>query len=462
MPGRLSRRDLCKRALSLAGVSLIPGSLTGAQSRPPNIVWMMLDDLGYGDPGCYGQKQILTPNIDRLATQGTRFTDCYAGGAVCAPSRSVLMTGLHMGHTSVRTNAGTVPLRNEDVTVAQLLKKAGYTNGLFGKWGLGDAGSDAVPTKKGFDEFFGYMHQIHAHDYYTDFLWHNETKHMLPGNANGKRGQYSADVIADKTLDFIRRNQGKPFFLYFTPTLPHSNYEVPDTAPYTERDWPATEKIYAAMVTRADDQIGRILDLLHELKLDDNTVVFFTSDNGAASAENHSADFFKSNGPLRGVKAQMYEGGIRVPMIARWPGHIPVGAVNHVPWSFCDFLPTALDLAGVRAPKALDGMSMVPILNGKSADPGPRLLYWEQYQFDRKANDVRRDTYMQAGRKGDWKAISKRPGAALELYNLRSDLSEKTDVAAANPAVVAEFQTALKAAHAEPRPHNTGNFEFVH
>jgi arylsulfatase A-like enzyme len=215
------------------------------------------------------------------------------------------------------------------------------------------------------------------------------------------------------------------------------------------------------MVTRADDQIGRILKSLHELKLDDNTVVFFTSDNGGPSGESHSADFFKSNGPLRGVKAQLYEGGIRVPMIARWPGHIPVAAVNHVPWSFCDFLPTALELAGAHAPKGLDGMSMVPVLTSKSPDPGPRLLYWEQYEFDRKANDVRRDTYMQAARKGDWKAVSKRPGGPIELYNLRSDLSEKSDVAAANPDLVAEFRTALKAAHSDPRPHNTGNFEFV-
>ena len=319
-----------------------------------------------------------------------------------------------------------------------------------------------MPTKKGFDEFFGYMHQIHAHDYYTDFLWHNETKETLPGNANGKRGQYSADVIADRALDFVRRNQSKPFFLYFSPTLPHSKYEVPDTAPYTDRDWPHTEKVYAAMVTRADNEIGRLLDLLHTLKLDNNTVVFFTSDNGGPSAENHSADFLKSNGLLRGVKGQLYEGGIRVPMIARWPGHIPVGAVNHVPWSFCDFLPTALQLAGAKPPHNGDGMSMVGVLTGKATEPPERLLYWEQYQFDRQANDVRRDTYMQAARKGDWKVISKRPGAPLELYNLRSDIAEKSDVAAANPSLVAEFETAIKAAHSEPRPHNTGNFEFVH
>lgn len=460
MPGALSRRDLFSRALSIAGGSLVGGAVAGAQSRPPNIVWMMLDDLGYGEPGCYGQQQIQTPNIDRLATQGTRFTDCYAGGPVCAPSRSVLMTGLHMGHASIRTNAGTVPLRNEDVTVAQLLKRAGYTNGLFGKWGLGDAGSEAVPTKKGFDEFFGYMHQIHAHDYYPDFLWHNEAKEMLPGNANGRRGQYSADIIGEKALDFVRRNQSKRFFLYFSPTLPHSTYEVPDTAPYTERNWPATEKIYAAMVTRADNEIGRLLELLHTLKLDNNTIVFFTSDNGGPSTEGHSAGFFKSNGPLRGVKAQLYEGGIRIPMIARWPKHIPVGAVNHVPWSFCDFLPTALELAGAK-PAQTDGMSMLGVLTGKSAEPAARLLYWEQYQFDRQANDVRRDTYMQAARKGEWKVVSKRPGGPLELYNLRADLAEKTDVAAGNPDIVAEFVAALKAAHSEPRQHNTGNFEFV-
>ncbi len=458
----LSRRDLLTRAITAGSlITLTNGSVARAQSRPPNIVWIMLDDLGYGDPGCYGQKQIQTPNIDRLAAQGVRFTDCYAGGAVCAPSRSVLMTGLHMGHTSVRTNAGTVPLRKEDVTVAQLLKAAGYTNGLFGKWGLGDAGSDAVPAKKGFDEFYGYLHQIHAHDYYTDFLWHNGKKEMLPGNANGQRGQYSADLIADRTLDFIRRNQAKPFFLYASPTLPHSNYEVPSTAPYTDRPWPETEKIYAAMVTRADNHIGRILNLLHDLKLDDNTVVFFTSDNGGASAERHSADFFKSNGPLRGQKTQLYEGGIRVPMIARWPGHIPARTVSNVPWSFCDFLPTALDLAGAKPASNTDGISMVPVLTGKKPDPDPRLLYWEQYQFDRQANDVRRDTYMQAARKDKWKVVRKRPGAPLELYNLESDLSETTDVSASNPAVVAEFETALKSAHTEPRPHNTGNFEFV-
>ena len=280
-------------------------SAFGQGGRRPNIVWIMLDDLGYGDVGCYGQKQIKTPNIDTLAKQSLLFTDCYAGGSVCAPSRSVLMTGLHLGHTSVRANAGTVPLRRENRTVAQVLKDAGYTNGLFGKWGLGDAGSDAVPTKKGFDESFGYLHQIHAHDYYTDFLWYNEEKYPLPGNSGGKRNQYSADIIAEKSFDFVRRNQDKPFFLYATYTLPHGKYEVPDTAPYTNESWPDTEKVYAAMITRADRHIGILLKLLADLKLDQNTVVFFTSDNGGPSGEAHSSEFFKSNGPLRGQKGNL-------------------------------------------------------------------------------------------------------------------------------------------------------------
>jgi arylsulfatase A-like enzyme len=371
------------------------------------------------------------------------------------------MTGLHAGHTSIRANAGTVPLRPEDTTVAQLLKSAGYTNGLFGKWGLGDAKSDAVPTKKGFDEFYGYMHQIHAHDYYTNFLWHNETKEMLTGNANGQRRQYSADLILDRTLDFVRRDRAQPFFLYASPTLPHAKYEVPDTAPYANRDWPEAEKIYAAMVTRADTHIGRILSLLRELQLEENTVVFFTSDNGGPSGESHSVDFFKSNGPLRGQKAQMYEGGIRVPMIARWPGHIPAGKVSRVPWSFCDFLPTALEIARAKSPAGIDGVSMLPVLTGKAPDAGERLLYWEFYGFNRQANDLQRNTYMQAARKGDWKIVRNRPSAPAELYNLRADIAEATNVAAANPAVLAEMETALKSAHKEPRPHNTGDFEFV-
>jgi arylsulfatase A-like enzyme len=456
-------RQTLDRRQWLMGTVLAPLSLRGQEQRtqPPNIVWIMLDDLGHGDLGCYGQKRIKTPNIDALARQGMRFTNCYAGASVCAPSRSVLMTGLHTGHTSVRANAGTVPLRPEDHTVAQMLKSSGYTNGLFGKWGLGDAGSTGVPSRKGFDESFGYLHQIHAHDYYTDFLWRNDGRSPLPGNKDGKRTQYSADVIADKSLEFVRQNREKPFFLYVATTLPHAKYEVPDLTPYADEQWPENEKTYAAMVTRADRHVGSLLRLLDELDLAKNTVVFLTSDNGGPSSDSHSADFFGSNGKLRGQKGQLYEGGLRVPMLVRWPGHIAAGVTSDVPWSFCDFYPTAASIAGSKAPSGLDGASLVRVLTGESRDFPARLLYWEQYQFDRKTNDLRTSTLTQAGRLGNWKAVRSKPAGALELYDLQNDASEQHDVAAQHPAVIAKMDSLLKAAHRDPRPHNTGSFEFV-
>ena len=431
----------------------------GQRKRPPNIVWIMLDDLGHADLGCYGQKRIRTPYIDAFARQGMRFTNCYAGASVCAPSRSVLMSGLHTGHTSVRANAGTVPLRPEDRTVAQMLKSAGYTCGLFGKWGLGDAGSTGVPSRKGFDESFGYLHQIHAHDYYTDYLWHNDQRAPLSGNQAGKRTQYSADVIAEKSLEFVRRNRSKPFFLYVATTLPHAKYEAPDLSPYTDEQWPQTEKIYASMVTRADRHAGALLKLLDELDLAADTIVFLTSDNGGPPTR--STDFFASNGMLRGHKGQIYEGGLRVPMLVRWPGRVAAGVSSDVPWSFCDFFPTATSIAGGKQPSDLDGVSILPVLTGEKKTMPPRLLYWEQYQFDRKKNDLRVETLMQAGRFGDWKAVRSAPAAALELYNLHTDPSEQSNVSSQQTDVVEEMDRLFKAAHIDPRPHNTGSFEFV-
>ena len=281
-------------------------------------------------------------------------------------------------------------------------------------------------------------------------------KYPLPGNTGGKRTQYSADIIAGKSFDFVRRNQGKPFFLYATYTLPHGKYEVPDTAPYTNESWPETEKIYAAMITRADGYIGTLLKLL-----DQNTIVFFTSDNGGPSGEAHSSEFFKSNGPLRGQKGQLYEGGLRVPMLVRWPGKTQPGSRSDVPWTFCDFLPTAAEIAGAKIPAGLDGVSMVPVFTGKRKTMAPRLLYWEQYQFDRKANDLRKNTMTHGGRWGEWKAVRSKPAGSLELYNLKADIGEKNDVAADHPDLVAKLDGLLKAAHSDPRPHNTGNFEFV-
>ena len=306
-------------AAGLAGLGGCRREVEPGPGRPPNIVFIMLDDAGYADFGCYGQQKIQTPNIDRFAAEAVKFTDCYAGGAVCAPSRCTLMTGYHTGHGSIRANAGTAPILDEDVTVAELLRPAGYVSGVFGKWGLGDAHTAGVPTKQGFDEFFGYLHQIHAHTYYPEFLWENETKYPLPGNANGAKKQYSADIIANKALDFVRRHQDRPFFLYGAFTLPHGHYEVPSDAPYTDRDWPQEEKNYAAMVTRFDRDIGRLFGLLERLGIDETTVVFFSSDNGPHKEGGADPEFFeravrlaKKHGLKYAYADDIFEGSERV------------------------------------------------------------------------------------------------------------------------------------------------------
>jgi arylsulfatase A len=422
---------------------------------------VLLDDAGYGDLGCYGQPLIQTPKMDRVAAEGMRFTDCYAGGVVCGPARSVLMTGFHTGHTPIRANAGTVPIALDDYTIAQALKGAGYATGGFGKWGLGDAGSTGVPSKHGFDEFFGYLHQIHAHSYYPEFLWDNEKKFPLPGNLNGKHDQYSADLIAERSFQFLRKHKDQPFFLYCCYTLPHAKFEIPSVAPYENKSWTQGQKTYAAMMTRADSYVGRIMAMLKEFSLDNNTIVFVSSDNGAHSGSDKGYELFKSNGVLRGEKAQLYEGGIRIPMIARWPGKIKPGVVSAYPWAFCDFFPTAAEVAGARIPPKLDGISVLPVLTG-TGQPKREFLYWESDRYDRRKNSIVPDGYEQAVRMGDWKAIRHKPGAPLELYNLHTDVSETTNVAAQNPAVIARIEAYLKTARTPARPHNNGSFEFAH
>ena len=408
-----------------------------AGRRKPNIIFILADDLGYGDVGCYGQKRIRTPHIDKLAEEGVRFTQAYAGSTVCAPSRCCLMTGLHTGHCRVRGNAR-VPLEPADLTVAELLKGAGYATGLIGKWGLGEPGTTGVPTRQGFDYFFGYLNQHHAHNYYPTFLWRNEQKvplkNVVPnedkvgGGMATKRVQYSHDLFAQEALEFVERNKDKPFFLYLAFTIPHANnearakgMEVPSDAPYTDEDWPQAQKNHAAMITRMDADIGRLVAKLKELGIDNDTAIFFSSDNGPHREGGARPEFFDSNGPLRGIKRDLYEGGIRVPTIVRWPGRVKPGTGSSHVWGFWDFLPTAAEIAGAKPPKDIDGISFLPAMLGREQKEHD-FLYWE---FHERGGQ-------QAVRMGKWKAVGRFQGP-MELYDLTADLGEQNDLARKDP-----------------------------
>jgi arylsulfatase A-like enzyme len=429
-----------------------PG-LAEESSRPPNIVFVLADDLGYGDLGCYGQKEIQTPLLDRLAAEGMRFTQCYAGSTVCAPSRCALMTGRHTGHATIRGNA-LVPLRPEDVTVAEVLKAAGYTTGLIGKWGLGEPGTTGIPNRKGFDYFYGYLNQVHAHNYYPDYLWKNQEKLELAGNevkagVATKRAQYSHDLFTREALAFLEQHQKEPFFLYLAYTIPHANnergkaegngMEVPSDEPYSNKRWPQVEKNYAAMITRLDADIGRLVRKLQELKIDEQTIVFFSSDNGPHKEGGADPAFFHSSGPLRGYKRNLYEGGIRVPMLVRWPGRIRAGAVSDQVWAFWDFLPTAAELAGAKPPVGIDGLSVVPTLLGKGEQKQHAYFYWEFHERG----------FQQAVRLRDWKAVLPKLGGALELYDLTKDIGEQFNVAGQHADVVASIEELLKTARTD-------------
>lgn len=435
------------------------GNTAKAESKP-NIVYILADDLGYGDLGCYGQKEIQTPNIDRLAAEGIRFTQHYAGSTVCAPSRCALMTGLHTGHCYIRGNQR-ANLRPEDVTVPEVLKGAGYATGLCGKWGLGVEGEEGVPNRQGFDYFYGYLDQGHAHNYYPTFLMRNEERvtlsNVVPEPKDSGAGvasekvAYSHDLIAQEGLDFVRRSHEQPFFLYWALTLPHANneageagMEVPDQGIYKDRDWPENKKNMAAMVSRMDGDVGRLLDLLKELDIDENTLVIFSSDNGPHKEGGNDPTWFDSNGPLRGIKRDLYEGGIRVPLIARWPGRIQPGTTSAHVSAFWDFLPTAAEIAGASAHDRLDGLSYLHALTGKSAaQDGHDYLYWEFTEQGGK----------QAVRRGDWKGIRlnvvENPDGPLELYDLKVDLGEERNVAGQHPEVVAELAALMVEAHAD-------------
>ena len=455
----MNRREF----FAITGLGLAwPMATVGRAQRPrsghidkPNIIFILADDLGYGDVSCYGQKRFATPNIDRLAAEGLRWTQHYAGATVCAPSRCSLMTGLHGGHAYIRGNRevqpeGQAPLEAEAVTVAEGLRRAGYVTGGFGKWGLGPVGSEGDPNRQGFDEWFGYNCQRQAHSYYPDHLWHNDRKVVLEGNRDGGQQTYSQDLIAEEALAFIRRHKDRPFFCYVPFTIPHAAMQVPeDSLARFRGKWPeppvtgghyarqeAPRAAFAAMVTRMDADVGRILDLLADLGIDGNTLVMFTSDNGPHKEGGHDPDFFDSNGPLRGYKRDLYEGGIRVPFVARWPGHIQPGRVTDHLAAFWDFLPTAWELAGLEPPEDIDGISYVPTLLGGEQRPH-EYLYWEFHEQGRK----------QAVRMGVWKAVYLVAADRFELYNLAEDLAETRNVAEQHPQIANRMRRIMRQAH---------------
>lgn len=457
-------------------LSLALFSARGSAAERPNLIWIMADDLGYGDLGCYGQKVISTPHLDRMAKEGLRFTHFYAGATVCAPSRSVLMTGQHHGHTRVRGNAGSAnpaaqALKPEDVTVARLLQEAGYRTALIGKWGLGDIGAaeTGLPRRQGFDQFFGYLNQRHAHNHFPDFLWRNEERMALPNVVTSVGGdgagyattavQFADDLFADAAIKFVTENKSSPFFLYWSLVIPHANNErtrelkngahVPDFGPYADRDWPAQDKGQAAMITRLDGYVGRMLETLREIGVEKQTLVIFTSDNGPHNESNHNLSRFNPSGPLTGIKRSLTDGGIRVPMIAWWPGQITPGTeTDHVGY-FGDWMATAAELSGAKLPGDRDSISFVPTLFGRhDAQQQHQFLYWEFHEGGFK---------QAALYQGRWKGIrSGGPDAKISLYDQQADIAEKTDVAANHPEIVAVIDTYLKQARSDSedwQPH---------
>lgn len=432
---------------ALAGAAATAGTGFSTPAKKPNILLILADDLGYGVPGCYGQKRVLTPNIDRLAAEGVRFTQAYAGSTVCAPSRCCLETGFHTGHARTRGNKyPNLPLLPGTATLGSTLKKAGYRTGLVGKWALGQLGSTGYPLDQGYDDFLGFFSQTHAHNYHPEHLLDNRTARLLRGNmAKSRANDYAPDQFAERALEFLRKDDDDPFFLYFASTIPHANnelgrdtgdgMEIPSYGRYAAEKWRNQEKGFAAMVSRLDADIGRMLDALEQTGKDRDTLVVFSSDNGPHHEGGHDPEFFNDNGPLRGYKRDLYEGGIRIPAIARWSGRIKADRVSHQPWAFWDVLPTFAELAGTSVPAGLDGISIVPELTGGSQRTHD-YFYWEFHE--------RR--FSQAVRMGDWKGVRLGPGTPLELYDLASDVGEQSNLAAKNPDVVKRLEAQLEAA----------------
>jgi arylsulfatase A-like enzyme len=422
-------------------------------SGKPNFIFILSDDLAQGDCGSYGQKLIETPNLDRMAREGTRYQQAYCGTTVCAPSRTSLMTGLHMGHSPIRANReakpeGQKPLPEGTFTVAKLLKNAGYATAVTGKWGMGFFDTSGSPFKVGFDRFYGYNCQRHAHSYFPTYLYDNDKRIELPGNdgnkrIDGKGKVYAQQLIADETLGWVRKQKDKPFFLFYAITLPHGTFQIDDQGIYKDKPWTEQQKNYAAMVTRLDSDVGRLLDLLVELGIDKNTLVMFAGDNGSSFPPNSEiGKLFDQTmgGKLRGFKRSMYEGALRQAAFAWWPGTVPAGRVSDEPWAFWDYLPTVADLTGATVPEKVktDGLSLAAYLKGGPA-PKRDHFYWELHE----------GTPIQALRWDDWKAVRNGPSKPIELYDLKNDVGETKDLAAEKPELVAKAEALMKSARTD-------------
>lgn len=436
---------LIASAVLLAASHVTPPALAAAAATPPNIIFVLSDDLAMGDLGCYGQQRIRTPRLDRMAAEGTRFTQAYCGTSVCAPSRTSLMTGLHMGHCPIRANRelgaeGQMPLPAGTLTVAQVLKSVGYATACVGKWGMGMFDTAGSPLKVGFDHFFGYNCQRHAHSYFPTYLYRDDQRFALPGNNGTNVGKiYAQELIEQDALSWVRAHKNQPFFLFYAITLPHGRFEIDDLGAYAQTDWTPVQKNYAAMVTRLDRDVGRLLDLLQELNLDGRTIVFVAGDNGSSFSPQSELGrhFQQANNGLRGFKRGMYEGALRQAALVRWPGHVPAGRVCAEPWAFWDFLPTATELAGAKLPASFkpDGYSLVPMLKGGAA-PQREYFYWELHEAQT----------IQALRFGNWKAVRNGPKAALELYDLATDPGESRNLAKEKPELVTRAESLIRAA----------------
>jgi arylsulfatase A-like enzyme len=424
--------------------------------RRPSIILIVADGLGYGDLSCYGQTRFQTPNLDRLAADGIRFTSYYAGSAASSPSRAVLMLGKNSAHLNQRADVD-VPLAADEVTVAQALKQSGYHTGLIGEWNLGGDGTGGAPWLKGFDEFSGYFDANDAENYYANYVWRHDPftgfqgKATVYGNANGKKTQYIPDLFMTMALKFIKLNQPdsfnryRPFFLLLNYTTPRANtaeaqrtgngMQVPTDAPYSEESWLQPEKNKAAMIARLDDNIRQLLEQLRKINQTSNTVIFFTSDTGPAKAGGIDPKFLGSSGPFRGIRGDLYEGGLRVPMIVCWPGKIHAGQAGDFPWAAWDFLPTAMGIALTKPPENMDGTSVLPVLLGQTQTNRHDFFYWEMKNETNVA---------QAVRMGDWKITRAQGDKSWELYNLKTDPGETQNVVDKNPDVIAKFENLLK------------------